>query len=738
MHFKMSRVLRAIAWTALVLTVAPVNAGQILGPYTDSTYFTKIAFGDHSHYLQPWRAYLETMPAQRFLNGVGLNLPTNNPNPDVLLQMLSRCGIKTGRIEIGWGNLDYQTDTLPNNNHSFGNLLQACKKWGIRPLILLNANQGVPCPLQFFNRTATAEADSGSKQVQLDNVQGLVIGKSGINNLTGYWAAEGMVTAINGNVITISKALPKAIPANATVPMALLKYSPFSVPGSADYNETMAGWKKYVGTVSAFVTMALGTVNSADKGFDLEIWNELTFGSAFLSINNYFDDPKPYTYSENDIWNNLVDTTAAYITANSDTFLGVRCVDGFSNTIPWTASSQLPERINALSKHPYAGRKTFPKDEQNGTNLDAGGNIDAYVPSYTEMFPEYFGCAIQTETMVRDMGPITNSIYGTNHGRYARLSNPCWTWITEVGIAPSDNGITDTSIGLALKAKTSLRYYAFFLNKGVENQLIYSATDGNMGLGIVLDKFVDYTEKNAVYPTNDSVYLSPACMAIRNLTTYFKTGLDEGLTLDNCRNLTLLSLTDSHDHYQFTGNGSTANPNLYDRDVFAFLPFQVNASRFVVAYYVMTRDVQIALNPEQFTMTVKGFKGTGAQFTVYDPLNNQEVPLLVNSVNDSQVSLTVTTADYPYLLTVQEKPNSAVFGTTAAIDHGATHVSFRSLQVLTNATRCIDLIPGVKQLCIYTATGRKVWAFKRDDATLQERVLLPKLHGQGIYLVRFN
>jgi hypothetical protein len=48
--------------------------------------------------------------------------------------------------------------------------------------------------------------------------------------------------------------------------------------------------------------------------------------------------------------------------------------------------------------------------------------------------------------------------------------------------------------------------------------------------------------------------------------------------------LTLDSITDTHNHYQFAGAGTAAHPNLYDRDVFAFLPFQVNAKRFVIPY----------------------------------------------------------------------------------------------------------------------------------------------------------
>ena len=70
--------------------------------------------------------------------------------------------------------------------------------------------------------------------------------------------------------------------------MMTLKYRPFSVPGSPDYNATMNGWNTYVRNVAKFAAETLGTTQAADKGFDMEIWNELTFGSQFLSINNYY------------------------------------------------------------------------------------------------------------------------------------------------------------------------------------------------------------------------------------------------------------------------------------------------------------------------------------------------------------------------------------------------------------------------------------------------------------------
>ena len=79
----------------------------LAGKYTDPTYFTKIPFGAHSHWLQPWRAYLETVPAQQFLDGIGLNLQFHEADPELVLQMLARNGVRSGRLEIGWGSLDY-------------------------------------------------------------------------------------------------------------------------------------------------------------------------------------------------------------------------------------------------------------------------------------------------------------------------------------------------------------------------------------------------------------------------------------------------------------------------------------------------------------------------------------------------------------------------------------------------------------------------------------------------------
>ena len=638
---------------ATATATTPTNS--VVSPYTARSNFDNLPFGSHSHWLQPWRGYLETVPAAKFLQGVGIQLDLNDrENPDLVLQMLATQGIQTARIEIGWNNLSYEYETLQNDRLQA--ILQACKRWGVRPLILLNANQGIPTPSKLFQRTVTAEASVGSRTIRLNDTKGLKIGSSGLNNLTDYWAAEALITAIDGDTITLSKPLPKSIAAGSSIEMATLKYRPFSQPGSADYQHTIVGWQHYVDTVAQFTANSLGTSQSNDKGFDMEIWNELTFGSKFLSINNYYA-PDPVTYEEDSIWSNLVTATSDYAVAHPDRFSGVKFSDGFANTIPWPASSTQPLRISAISKHPYGNRKNYPQDEQQGPKIDAFGKPTNFTPTYSALFPEYHATALQTEFILRDAAPFNNDIQGVRHGRYARQVNglvvPTEVWITETGIAPNENGIKEPITSLALKAKTTARYYTFYLNKGVTKLYLYSAASGNSGLGIVQDNFLQYAKTTSIYPTNDRAYVSPALNITARIVTQMKQNLDPNLT--KTRQLQLDSIDDNHNRLQFNGDGTAAHPNLYDRDVFTFLPYQVNSHRFVVPYYVMTRDVTNDLAPEKFAIQISNLKTQGTTVSVYDPMHDRTLPVTIDRRGSNFLKLTVSATDYPYLLIIQER-----------------------------------------------------------------------------------
>ncbi len=443
---------------ALILGLAPAPAEEhgLAGPYTDPAYLTGVAFGAHSHWLQPWRAWLETVPAARFIDGIGVNLHLHGEDPDVILDHLERHGVRSVRIEIGWGGMDWDEARLATAG-DLRPILLACTAHHLRPLILLNAHQGAPGPMHWFDRTLAADAPAGATSIQLTDASDLVIGHSGLCNLSEYWAAEALITAIDGTTLTLSKPLPKALAKAQRIPIATLKHRPFG-PAGRDFDDTMAAWLRYVDVVAAFVTSTLGTTAGADRGFDLELWNEMSFGSNVLFINKYYQ-PARFHYREDAIYGALIAATATHIGEHARDFAGVRIDDGFANTLPWPAAGAEPPRIHAIGKHPYSGRHVFPKDEAPGTRLDAHGRADGYAPDYDcSSFPEYFFTALQTETIARDCAPIATDIYGNAHGASARPGQHCPVWVTEVGFPPTRTASPSIARQLALKAKTTARY----------------------------------------------------------------------------------------------------------------------------------------------------------------------------------------------------------------------------------------------------------------------------------------
>jgi hypothetical protein len=70
----------------------------------------------------------------------------------------------------------------------------------------------------------------------------------------------------------------------------------------------------------------------------------------------------------------------------------------------------------------------------------------------------------------------------------------------------------------------------------------------------------------------------------------------------------------------------------------------------------MTRNIAQPLTPESFEIAFTGIQAKGASVSVYDPLNDVAVPVVVNSVAGDKLNLTVTAADYPYLLIINESP----------------------------------------------------------------------------------
>ena len=691
---------RAFASGLLILATAgaasldSVSIAGTVATYSSTDQQLNVPFGSRSHWAQPWRATMTTVPTAGFLNGIGINYQGQD-NPDLEMRQLSEHGIKRVRLEIGWGNLDYATESRLADASQMSAILAACSKYGVRPLILLNANSGGPCPYLSYTRTVVNSVPAGATSVTLDDVDGLTANYSGLSNLSTYCAAEDMVTSISGQTITLSKPLPNAIAAGTSIQVTTLKYRPFSAPGSADNDATIAGWKHYVDVVGTFVSGCMpGT--TTDAGFDMEVWNELTFDSQFLSINNYYQ-PALESYDQTAVWGELTAATAEVAADNPAYFTGVGISDGFANTIPWPAASTEPLGITAISKHPYHGRSSYPDPAATGTPLNAQYQPDTtgWEPTYTELFPEYSASMIQTESVMRDLSTLTTNIGPVQHGQSSRAAAfeantsdslstaPVPVWITEAGIAPdSDNPSMDTDTALYLKAKTTLRYYAFYLGKGAGMVTLYNDCAGDRDLGLVSDAFLAYaSEPGATYPANDASLTSPALTAVGNMAQQMNEHLSTtiGSSAAPVRKLRLTSVSDTHDHMQFAGDGTSAHPPLYDRDVLAFLPTQVNTHRFAIPFYVMTRDVYHVYTPsatgghqydmpdETFTLSINGIEtrllsvggrgsnGISNNVKIYDPISNRTFsPTSVVVTGPNSVTIGVSATDYPRILLIDE------------------------------------------------------------------------------------
>src|SRR5205085_12412416 len=114
------------------------------------------------------------------------------------------------------------------------------------------------------------------------------------------------------------------------------------------------------------------------------------------------------------------------------------------------------------------------------------------------------------------------------------------------------------------------------------------------------------------------------------------------------------------------GDGTPAHPTLWNRDIFAFLPYQVNAQTFIVPYYVMTRDVFLDMADETFEVVVGGLHSERVRVEAYDPLTDRPVPSRVVAVDGGTATIAVAATDAPRLLRIVEESAATATGATRA------------------------------------------------------------------------
>lgn len=611
------------------LAASLTSAAPPQRPYVDPSQLD-CPWPKHSDYKQPWRAYLETKPAVDFLAGIGVNWASPG-NDELAVRWLAQAGFKTFRIEIGWGSVKWDESGIQNHDRML-KLLQLCRQSGIRPTMLLNAHQGVPCPVKFFERRLAADAPQGSRSVKFTDVKDLVIGRSGLSQLSDYWAAEALVTAIDAQTgeCQLSKPLPKDLKADKPVPMATLKYLPLHPVGTPEFDETASGWVKYATLVGALVKQA------GIEDFDIEIWNELTFGTKFLTIANYDEAAKT---KEPDFLNpggRCWELARRTVEAVKRAYPKVRAIWGFSNTTFYhCAIPKLPPGIDGQSYHPYGtGLRKLPDQEQHKDQPQ--NNLEGFVPTVEIRMPEGWAHTfLQTECIIRLLNPQARQAHPEGTQR-------CFHYMTEHGVVAAECGITDEAGAWDLKSKCALRSFCLWLNKGVDVMHFFNAYQKDpkdMGL---------LPAELAKLPADGTFdqFATPPLKAIRNLTSAFRGAAE----VKSPAQLTLNYGVVGQDREIFQGDAR--HPPLRFEDVFAFLPFQVNEHKLVIAVYVMTYDITRPMPEQSYRLAIQGLPTAATPRSLYDPLTGKTSPLQ-STREGAAVEVTLPVVDYPRLLVVE-------------------------------------------------------------------------------------
>ena len=125
----------------------------------------------NGHYTTGWARYVETVPAKRLLDGIGIwgVMPKDAGNCDDFFRRCAEIGLRYVRWEVSWGLGAYRTDLsqpyrlIPDVEKRLLAGLKASKKHGVKVVILINAHQGLPCPVRStLTRGATSCAMSAT------------------------------------------------------------------------------------------------------------------------------------------------------------------------------------------------------------------------------------------------------------------------------------------------------------------------------------------------------------------------------------------------------------------------------------------------------------------------------------------------------------------------------------------------------------------------------------------------
>jgi len=612
---------QSIATAALlVLSAAAVAAADYVDPSQ-----LKLPEPYFSFARQPWRSYLEATPAVTYLRGLGVvwNSPVPGRSDAQIAAELADAGFRRVRLEVPWSAMRWDEEGLSAD--AAGRLmatLRALKQHGLRPDILLNAHHGAPGPMQVAEwRTSRASA-AGSRELEVQGpLTGIEPGWSEVLNLGSSGHAGPLISRVSGGrTLTLSRPIERDVPAGAALQIARLKYLPLGPVGSAEFERTAAGWIRYVDRVVRFA------VDNYGGDFDVEIWNELTFGSDFLDINNYYIPPvaKPrvdFLHAGGSAWE-LARRTVAEVRKLA---VAAHVIWGFSNTsFLHTAVQDLPPGVDGQSYHPYG---TSPRCYSKIVAGQEQYNVGGFVPDGCAVTPEGWAQTFQqTETLMRLLNPSARAAHPPGVRHFEHL-------MTEHGFSARELAITDRAGALRAKEKFLLRAPMFWLNKGIAGLYVYSLYDpDDLGFGVL----------------QADGETSSAMRALRRMTQRFA-----GATPVAIRALdaSVVRVAGPKGIYANDPAGKVVG----QQQLVALLPFAVSDHKLIVGMYVMTEDFPADLPPQAYRVTLDGVPGEGAALFYYDPLTGTAEPLRKLAGAPRRLSVALALTDTPRLLEITEQ-----------------------------------------------------------------------------------
>ncbi|WP_284641766.1 S-layer homology domain-containing protein [Paenibacillus silviterrae] len=694
-------------------------------PYVNAAE-QEVDFGKRSFYHAPWKSYMDTWDARKYFETLGVNFNVAHEEAEAVAKLLAEAGIRSARVEIGWDNLDYDDDTKlkPRSHEHIGKVLRALANHGIRPMILLNANSGMPSPSRITQARLVRDAKAGDRHLYLEQVSGIKLNYTGLHAVH-YQTMYPIITAVESATgkVTLSAPLANDLKAGP-IELSTLKYLPFSEPSYSDGTpnpasaETVRGWTQYITTVTRFVKDNLQSDGQADAGFDLEVWNEYTFGSEFLSLNNYYEPDLPltgkiqYTGGGKTVLGHelILPLTADFVSKPENRLPGVRVLSGFSNQRPWDNGTDMWPTQHGISRHYYTGFKPgesyIAEGHTDSTKVylnalggrdgqEVPGNPDQtvpgsyYVPPHEAGFPEMRFYAYETEFVTRDVQPFPGSM--PLHHRYASpgggKTGKLWMTETNFHRRPIADDLASklgthvddprlVSLMQHMGAKSTLRNYLFYGHKGLETIDLY-AVKSEIGFSMIPDSFFQKLAQSQYQLTPEVRGLAgPQLTSLTNLSALMRTGRPVATP----RPLKVEGITEYEPRLVYEGDGTPEHPSRYHGDDLAILPYQLDEGRFAIGYYVVTRNLahvwdsskqlwdpaRYQMPDQTFDITLSNVRGSGSNVYAYDPVQGTRMPVTVVESTYNQVKVRLQVTDYPRMLMIEENEPGPVLGSPTA------------------------------------------------------------------------